>query len=439
MSYAIGGRSGNRGECAQPCRRAYDLVDADGRALVRNRHLLSLRDMQRIAYLGELLDAGVTSFKIEGRLKDEVYVTNVVAAYRQALDLALAPRDLKRSSSGRSQVHFSPNLDKTFNRGYTPYFLNGREAPPGSIDTPKMVGEPIGAVRSVSSREVTLDARYDLHPGDGIAFFDEDGVLRGTVINGVRFTQAGVVLAPNAMEGFQVGTTLHRNRDHEFLASVRKSPPERTIGVLFTLSETPDGIKLEVEDEDGIGATAWLKAERVVAHKPQQAMETARQQLERTGGTPFRSEGVILEWTRPLFLTFSSLNELRRQALDELLAAREQARPRWTHSRRSNAVPYPVRELSFRGNALNQKAVAFYRRHGVTEIEPAAESGLNMRGRAVMTTRYCIKEQLGWCPHAGPTPRLAEPLFLVDEAGHRYELRFQCGRYPESCGMDVIY
>ncbi|MGC9523265.1 MAG: peptidase U32 family protein [Anaerolineae bacterium] len=448
MSYAIGGRSGNRGECAQPCRRSYDLVDSRGRVLVRDRHLLSLKDMKRSADLGALLDAGVTSFKIEGRLKDEAYVTNVVSHYRQALDAELAARGLRRSSSGRSEVGFVPDVNKTFNRGYTCYFLHGRdeEPSPGSIDTPKMVGELVGIVVAADARTFTLDREPDLHNGDGIAFFDERDQLQGTVINGTQWTPEGLVVTPNDMEGIRPGKTIFRNHDHAFLNTLSRAAPERTIGVRFTLTENDDGFELMAEDEDGVTATVQLAEPKEPARKPQQALETVHRQLEKTGGTPFRCEDVAAAWTQPYFLPFSTLNELRRQALDALQAARASQRPRMAtppiHSTEAQrTAPYPERELDFHGNALNAYAEAFYRRHGVKEIEPAAESGLDLRGRVVMRTRYCIKDELGWCPRraASRAPDVQEPLYLVDEDGHRYRLRFRCDEAPDGCGMDIVY
>ncbi len=444
MSYAVGGRSGNRGECAQPCRRRYDLVDSRDRVLVRERFLLSLRDMNRMADLGAMLDAGVMSFKIEGRLKDRAYVTNVVSAYRQALDAAMAPRGLQRSSSGQSRIDFTPNVHKTFNRAYTPYFLHGRERSPGSLDTPKMIGEPIGTITALNAGTFTIKTAVELHNGDGLSFFDTTDTLCGTVVNGARRTQQGVVVTPNAMNGLRVGTKIHRNRDHTYLSLIERQAPKRTMGIHISLSETADGFELKVEDEDGNTAHARTVQEKSPARKPQQAEETARKQLGKTGGTPFHSEGVTLDWAQPYFLPFSTLNELRRAALERLLDSRIGHRPVMTTSVQRNDAAYPATRLDFRGNALNTKAAAFYHRHGVTEIEPAAESGLDMRGRVVMTTRYCIKEELGWCPRqkstgADEAPGPDETLYLLDEYGHRYELRFHCHQSPEGCGMDIVY
>jgi collagenase-like PrtC family protease len=441
MSYAVGGRSGNRGECAQPCRRRYSLVDAEDRVLVEGRHLLSLRDLNLGEHLEELLDAGVTSFKIEGRLKDRAYVTNVVSWYRQQLDRLLAERGLARSSSGHSRVDFEPDVTNTFNRGYTTYFVHGRGEPPGSIKSPKMVGERVGAVASVSGNEFTVDTPLELHSGDGLTWFDVHGELTGTLVNAVERAGERVRLMVEGSRGIHPGLEIYRNRDHAFLRQVEQSRPVRQMMVQLRLETTPDGFRLQATDEDGNVAASTLTAdvsEAALAHKPVQAEATARRQLEKTGNTPFTAVEVELAWDRPYFLPVSALNELRREVLTNLLDAREANRPRMSGGVERNDVPYPEMTLTYRGNVLNRQAAAFYRRHGVTEIEPAAESGLDMEGRVVMRTRYCLKHQLGLCsgdPAGRKDPGWAEPLSLVDEDGRRYRLRFRCAE----CEMEIIY
>ena len=439
MSYAVGGRSGNRGECAQPCRRRYSLIDGGANVLIKGRYLLSLRDMNRIADLGALLDAGVTSFKIEGRLKDAAYVTTVVSAYREALDDAVTQRGHRRSSSGWSRADFTPSLQKVFNRGFTPYFLHGRAQSPGAIDTPKMIGEPVGVVAAVTKGTFILPTDADIRSGDGLSFFDRTRELSGTVVNGVRRSSQGLEITPNSMDSISIGTECFRNHDHAYEAEVEAHPPERAVRVSLILSETDTGFLLQAQDEDGVSAAAELQQDKSAAQKAERAEETARRQLAKTGGTPFHCEQVIMEWSRPYFVPVSQLNELRRTTLDRLIIARDQNRPVKRSTIERNDAPYPETSLSFRGNALNAKATAFYRRHGVTEIEPAAESGIDLAGRTVMSTRYCIKDELGWCPHQGSQPRPAEPLHLVDEAGHRYRLHFRCASYPDGCGMDIDY
>ncbi len=430
LSYMLGGRSGNRGQCAQPCRRAYSLVDAEGHVLADERHLLSLRDLNLSGRLPDLLAAGVTSFKIEGRLKDRTYVANVVSFYRARLDEALRTfPNLRRSSSGASVPGFEPNLAKTFNRGFTTYLLDGRGEAVGSPETPKMAGEKVGRVvrlgeaagrvSGVTLDSFTIDGEDELHPGDGLAFFGSDGRLRGTTVNAVRGRQ----VFPQKIEVIEPGTAIHRNHDHEFLSGVASARPERRIGIRMTLGA--EG--LIAEDEDG-NWTQTTMAPAPAAEKPEAALATLRRQLAKTGDTEFACTAVEVTLNPIPFLPVAALNALRREVLERLRAAREANRPRCQGTIVPNDAPYPESELSYLGNVLNAKAEAFYRRHGVTRIERAAESGLDMRGRRVMTTRYCIREQLGLCG----TP-LAEPLALIDDEGRRLELRFDCGR----CEMEV--
>jgi collagenase-like PrtC family protease len=438
MSYAIGGRSGNRGECAQPCRRKYTLVDGSGRVIVADRYLLSLRDLNLTDYLDRLLDAGITSFKIEGRLKDRGYVTNVVGWYRRHLDRVLAARGWAPSSSGRSSIGFEPDVSKTFNRGFTTYFLLGRAEPPGAPDSPKMVGEYAGTVSAVQGQSFVLNTAVSLNSGDGLCWFDAQHELCGTVVNAVSRTgcrPGEVSVTPEKVAGIGKGLPIYRNHDHAFLRQVERSRPARKIAVHLRLENSPAGLALHVEDEDGNTATGTLTAEKLPAHQPDKAEATTRKQLGKTGNTPYASAGVELAWDRPYFLPVAALNTLRRETLDRLSAVRTANRPVMQGQILRNQVPYPETTLTYRGNALNRQAVAFYQRHGVERIAPAAESGLDLQGEVVMRTRYCLRHQLGGCDGRHKTGELREPLYLVDEDGHRYRLRFNCA----DCEMEIVY
>ena len=430
LSYALGGRSGNRGQCAQPCRKPYRLLDAGGRVLAERSHLLSLRDLNLSEHLPALLDAGVTSFKIEGRLKDLPYVANVVAHYRARLDAALGGSGLPRSSSGTSHVGFTPDPSKTFNRGYTAHFLHGRTETIAFPPTPKMVGEDAGRVTRVGRGELTVATRLALHPGDGLCFFDAQGELRGTQVNAAQ----GERIAVQNAAGIRVGTRLYRNHDHAFFADVRRARLDRRIAVTLTLRDTPTGLILVVRDEDGVEAARELSGRPEPAKDPEAALATIRRQLLKTGSTIYACSEVVVETAAIPFLPMSVLNGLRRDVLDALTAAREERRPRVKGAVAVTDVPYPERELSYLGNVMNAKAETFYRRHGVVRIESAAESGLDLRGRQVMTTRYCLKHQLGLCPTRGAVAPLAEPLFLVDDEGNRLRLHFDCTR----CEMEIV-
>jgi collagenase-like PrtC family protease len=433
MSYALGGRSGNRGECAQPCRRRYTLVDGDGNVLVRDRHLLSLRDMDRSAHLKELIEAGVNSFKIEGRLKDRAYVTNVVTHYRRRLDAVLEAGGWAKSSSGESHTSFTPDPGKTFNRGYTTYFLHGRAEPPGAIDSPKMVGEPVGTAARVGKQSFALEAETGiaLHNGDGLSFFDQAGTLRGTVVTAVH----GQTVTVEDVRGIRQGLRIYRNHDHVYLRALDRARVERKIAVQLALRETGEGFTLAVVDEDGNEATGTLHCEKVRADKPDRALANVGRQLRKTGGTEFTCTTLDVDWQEPYHLSLSALNALRRDALGALADARARNRPIVERAIVANDVPYPQQALTYRGNVLNEKAAAFYRRHGVTQIEPAAESGLDMQGRQVMRTRHCLKHQLGYCARYGTkTSSPREPLTLVDEDGRRFALRFNC----DACEMEIV-
>jgi collagenase-like PrtC family protease len=436
LSYALGGRSGNRGQCAQPCRRGYSLVDGAGHTVVSERHLLSLRDLNLTAQLGELVAAGISSFKIEGRLKNKAYVMNVVGHYRQALDQVLTRSGDRRSSSGKVTLDFAPNPDKTFNRGYTTYFFGGRGAEVASPASPKHVGEPIGSVTSVGGNCFTLDHATALHSGDGITFYDRDDELSGSRVNRVR----GTTVFPQNLDGIAPGARVFRNHDHVFAAAIAKSRPSRRIGVDLVLRETRDGIQLEAVDDDGVHAAAALACTKVLADKPESTRADVEQRLARLGNTELAAKHVELCWAAPLHLAAKDWNGLRRTLVQSLAAARAQARPVERTPFAPNDVPFPEAKLDFRANVLNEKARAFYRRHHVKEIEPAAESGLPMAGRAVMTCRYCLKYELGLCPrqtaaqHGAAPP---EPWFLVDDEGRRLRLHFRCER--RDCVMEIEY
>jgi putative protease len=429
LSFALGGRSGNRGQCAQPCRKSYRLVDARGR-LVRDRgHLLSLRDLNLSDHLPALLDAGVTSFKIEGRLKDMAYVANVVAHYRARLDAAVREKGLRPSSSGAARPGFDPDLAKTFNRGYSAYFLHGRAGAVAFPSTPKMVGEEVGRVTKVDGDTIVVATTLTLHSGDGLCFFDASGALRGTPVNAVR----GAAIAVQRTAGIRVGTLVFRNRDHVFLTRVKTARMERRVRVALTLLTGPGGVALLARDEDGVEARYDIACTVQAANDPDAALATARRQLMKAGDSDYVCSEVTIEADPVPFLPVSVLNGMRRGVLDALSAAREARRPRVTGGAIVNDAPYPERELTYLGNVLNRKAEAFYRRHGITVIAPAAESGLDMRGRKVMTTRYCVKEQLGLCPRAGADDAIEEPLVLVDEDGDRLRLDCDCAR----CEMEI--
>ena len=426
LSRSLSPRSGNRGACSQPCRLKWDLTDGAGHTYIAGKHLLSVRDLNLSERLGELLDAGVSSFKIEGRLKDEGYIRNVVAGYRAALDRALAGRPhLVRASAGESRPDFTPAPSKSFTRGESVYFLDGKCRGVASFDTPKAVGEPLGRVVQCSARGYRVETSQPIVPGDGICLLTAEG-LRGTNVNAVE----GAWIVPNRLERIPAGTPLYRNYDHLFQKRLAASRMRRTIAVSARLEARAGGVELRFEDCEGVTAAVSRRAALDAAQAPDRNAETIRRQLQRSGETIFEVRTVEVagaEW----FVPASLAAELRREGLERLLAARLE-RPR-SHRvlPEDPAARYPEAVVGADGNVTNRLAEAFYRDHGVERIDPPLERAATTVGACVMQTAYCLRRELGEC--LLQRPRLRGDLYL-EAAGHRYRLDFDCRR----CEMRLV-
>ncbi len=433
LSHALGGRSANRGRCAQPCRKPYTLVDGLGHELVREQHLLSLRDLDLSAHLGELLDAGVTSFKIEGRLKDRAYVATAAAHYRRLLDALMADRGLERASSGRAAIAFEPDPRRVFHRGQTSYFVAGRPAAMATLGSPKSLGRAVGRVTRMRGRSADVEqggVPLELHAGDGIVFFDGSGRLQGSRVNVAR----GGRLELETPRGIEVGTELHRNHDCEYLAAVAASQPRRAIAVKFTVRQRGGALLFELEDEDGNLARVELSGTWERAREQERARQTVERQLAKLGGTEFVCEQVHIELDSLWHVPTSALNAARRRTVERLREVRAAARPRRRPpARRTCSVEFPQRTLDYRDNVLNDKAAEFYRRHGAQVSERAPEAGTPVAGLALMTTKYCLLHELGRCPREGGD-RPAPPYSLVDSGGRRLHLQVDC----DHCEMRVV-
>jgi putative protease len=430
LSYALGGRSGNRGRCAQPCRKRYTVFDLHGTEILKDKYALSLKDLNLSEHLESLIDAGVTSFKIEGRLKDAAYVANIVGFYRRRLDALLEKKGLRKSSSGRVELNFQPDLRKSFNRGFTDYGIQGAAENPGAIDTPKSIGEFVGTVQSVKRDAFVLDGDTQLHSGDGICFFDADGQLAGTTVNQAD----GQTIQPQKIEHLRPGVKVWRNYDHIFNKQVQKCG-QRRIAISLTLCETVDGVSLTGKDEDGNEAVFEMTVAKEPAQKPEQAWQAAVTQLQKLGNTLFECADVRIGTQQVYFFPVSVLNALKRGVAEKLLAVRLANSPRPSGGAAKNSEPYPEKTLTLTGNVLNEKAKAFYRRHGVERIEPAAESGRTLQDACVMVTKYCLRKQLRLCPKDATDVESAEPLLLEDEEGHLLRAEFRCG----ACGMEIYW
>lgn len=429
VSQACFGRSANRGECAQFCRLPFSLVDADGKVIVRDKHLLSLKDMNQSDELEQLLDAGASSFKIEGRLKDVSYVKNVTAAYRQKLDAIFARRpEYRRASSGTSRYEFKPQLDKSFSRGFTHYFLHGRDKDIFSFDTPKSLGEEMGTVKEVRGNYLTVAGLKSFHNGDGVCYMDEQGRLQGFRVNRVD----GNKLYPQEMPRVKPRTLLYRNYDQEFERVLGRKSAERKLAVDLLLSDNEFGFSLTLTDEDNNRVSLTLPREKELARTPQ--TDNLKTQLAKLGNTPFEAREVTVSFAQNWFLPASVLADFRRQAVDQLLTARK------INYRREIAVwkptqhAFPQTTLSYLGNVMNTRAASFYHDHGVQRIAMAYEKE-PVEEAVLMFCKHCIRYSMGWCPvHHRVRSPYQEPYYLLSNDGKRFRLDFDC----KYCQMKVV-
>ena len=419
LSRTTSARSGNRGECSQPCRLPYDLKDEQGNTIIAGKHLLSVRDMDLSDELELLMDAGITSFKIEGRLKDVRYIKNVVSHYRRCIDDILARRkDIVRPSIGRSTIEFTPNPEKSFTRGASTYMLHGKSAGVASFDTPKAIGESLGRVISVKRHSFSLEGKATLAAGDGICILSPKGMC-GTNINRVE----GNEIFPNKMEGIVLGAKLYRNYDHRFNALLDGSRTRRQIDARAELTLSPIGCTLTFTDEQGLTATIEHNIALAPSTNAAKMATTAQKQIEKSGDTIFSIKDVKVTGAEN-FAPASLLSQMRRRALDELLAKRKAAPRHHKIMPDIGLARYPYPMVTRYENVTNSMAEQFYRRHGVEQIEPALES-LPTKGERVMISSYCLRREIGECLRK--SHKLKGDLF-IEHGSARYKLEFDCRR-----------
>ena len=482
LSEMIGGRSANRGECAQPCRKKYSLVDEEGNFIAKEKHLLSLKDFNASKHLKALANAGVTSFKIEGRLKDENYVKNVVGYYRKLID----ELNLGKTSSGKVIFDFEPNLDKSFNREFTDYFLDRAEAEVWgttlsqtqrrlsrgnstsdifTFDSPKSKGEYIGKVTKVGENyfEISLPSplaeqrepsrdemsdpvgaakrvregrvRGNIHPQDGLCFLVNDK-LSGCLVNKVDEVEAfrsGTFgtqqkIFPYKMDGIKVGTNMYRNFNSEFEKTLKNSKTCRKIeaDIEFNLGT------INAVDEDSNSAEIQYSFEELAQNEEKMELNIINQ-LKKSGDSDFEVNEVKINTEKIPFLPVSKINELRRELLKKLMKERckdaKTLRGIEALKNPSDLQPFSHSTLDYRANVLNKYAKEFYKKHGCEITEMAIESGkTNKSGKVAMTTKHCLKYAFNMC-------KSEKTLFLIDEKGKRYELKFNC----ENCEMEIIF
>lgn len=450
-SQCLFGRSANRGECAQVCRMSYDLVDADGRVVVKDRYLLSMKDMCQVDHLEQLADAGASSFKIEGRLKDADYVKNVVAAYSQRLNEIIKRRggDYRRASWGRVDYAFQPDLAKTFNRGYTDYFLRGRQHGLSTMFTPKALGEFVGTVKDLRGDSFRVSGMAAFANGDGLCFVKDqaDGSARqGELLEGFRVNRVeGNRLFPFHMpRGLRRGMSLYRNNDVAFGKALAGETARRVVPVSMEFGVTPDGFRLAMTVDTGEGKTLeWAVAtpfEHQQANRPQE--DNISKQLSKLGGTIFEQKGLTIDQdAKGLFIPSSVLAQLRRDAVEAYGKALEKATADVGLTRDQEGTGAPARFWSeeykkypYLFNVANREARAFYEAHGLSGMEPALETA-EPRGVVAMQCRYCIRYELGFCVRrGGKKPEWREPLTLRLGDGRGFRLDFRCGE----CQMNLL-
>lgn len=464
-------RSANRGRCAQFCRLAFDLVDAEGTVLKKDKYLLSLRDMNRSNSLEEMMEAGVSSFKIEGRLKDVAYVKNVTAYYRAAIDAVIArkPSEYQRSSYGVSTTTFTPQLDKSFNRGFTEYFLKGRTDDVWNFSTPKSVGEYVGKVKRIGRRSFTYspakkeeasfkpakkdeasnnpakicagtdkdhasaNTNNEIHNGDGLVYINSFGKLDGFRANRVE----GNEVFPLTMPSLSPGTRLYRNEDRVWEAAMQKPTAERTIGIQLLLEETTDGYELKASvhnrESETVEVACSRKTEIQAAQRPQH--DNIVRNLSKLGGTPFAAENVQVLTQGERFIPASLLTEMRRELVERLTQALIDRHIANRDKRRVAEQGIKVApEHTYTSNVANKVAHDYLLDHGARTIAPAFE--LKAPSKAVlMTCRHCLRYALGQCPkQTGHRPAWKEPVALQLPDGRKFNLRFDC----VNCEMSVI-
>lgn len=436
--FAAMGRSANRGVCPQMCRLPYELVDADGNAVAPTKHYLSLRDLNRVNDLEALAEAGAASFKIEGRLKDARYVANVTAAYSRALDRIVerSGGKYRRSSAGTSTYGFTPDLDRTFNRGYTGYFLKGIPGKMASTDTPKWAGIPVGTISGeLDKRRRSFRARLSaqLSNGDGLGFFNAAGTFVGFRLNRVEGNELWPASAP---EGLTIGTTLYRNNDKAFFDLLERPDAgcSRKIRVDFTLRPV-DNERIAISADDERGCSVCLVADSVyaAAKTPQEAHR--RNIMAKLGDTDY-TLGNVDDRIGERFVPASALTAARRDvlALLDKAAADTYAYDRRKACTLADDAFAGAKALDYHDNVANRLARRFYTGHGASIAEMAIETAPKKEDElVVMTTKYCLRRELGACLKEKNGTKLPRPLFLKNDSG-LYRLDFDCAR----CGMSVV-
>ena len=438
ISHSYTGRSANRGECSQMCRLPCNMSTRQGETIVENEHLLSPKDNNQTDNLEALIDAGVRSFKIEGRLKDLSYVKNITAHYRQELDKIMACRpELSNMSHGRTEHTFIPNPDKSFNRGKTDYFVNDRTDGLSDFQTPKYMGEEVGTVASIGKDFFTVDSDVAFNNADGLGYFVEDhkkAVMSDDKTEGLRVNRAdgNKLYVVNMPSSLKVGMKLYRNHDHSFEALLAKPSGKRVIDIDMSLAIIDGGFALTVDDNLGSVITVDTEFEHQAAKDSERSLATLNKQLGKLGSTDFKLKNLATNGVENYFMPAGVLNGLRRDAIEALTVARTTNYVRPKAWKRNDDAVYPTNSLSFLDNVANQRARDFYTEHGVIHIEDAYELNTVTEDAPLMVTRHCLRYNFNLCPKEVPNIK-AEPL-QIEIGNDTLKLVFDCVK----CEMMVV-
>lgn len=428
ISQATCGRSANRGNCAQFCRLPYDLTDKEGNILAKDKHLLSLKDLNLSAHLEEMMQAGISSFKIEGRLKDVNYVKNITAYYRKKLDVIFeGNNNYKKASVGKTYFFFEPDVEKSFNRGFTTYFIENRKNNIIQPNTPKSLGEEIGRIIKIKNNSLEVETNKTIHNGDGLCFFDKEEKLKGFKVNKVENN----LIFPAEMPYIEQGCFIYRNFDADFDRQLQQKTADRKISLHIIFKEIENGFSIILTDEEGISSTFSINTTKEPAKKTDGILKNITTQLGKLGNTIYEAENIEVLLNQPYFIPTSHLNEWRRNAIEqhELLRDKLYIRPKATQII-EDAV-FPVSELTYLGNVTNKLAEKFYKKHEVKSIDYGFEIH-PQENVPLMFCKHCIKFALNMCPKQGNEKKANEPLLLKNQ--HQiFQLHFNC----QKCEMSI--
>ncbi len=427
LSYAIGKRSANRGECAQPCRKKYSLKSFDGKYIIKDKHILSLKDLNLSDKLEELIQSGITSFKIEGRLKNEAYVINTTAYYRQALDKILNNYNLKRSSDGVSYIDFEPDLNKTFNRGFTQFYINASKKDISTMNYTSSLGEYIGVVDFVKKNYFSLKKNI-LNNGDGICFFNENNELQGTNINKTE----GNIVFPACIKGIKQGVKIYRNYNKEFDDLLSTIDIKRKIPVKIKVRELENDYIFFITDEENNTVCKMINKNFEKAINTKKAVNILEVQLSKSGDTEFKVVKTDIKLKTIPFIKVSKINEIRRELTNKLNKIRKKNYKSF-FQKPIKRVQYPEKFITYKSNIYNQKAMEFYKERGCLIEETAIENQTFIQEKELAVSKYCIKNQLGLCPKQNPIKKFSEPYILIDEFNKEYLVEFDC----KECVMKI--